>query len=417
MDRQRKKEDRLIREALRGSAEAFCELVERKQDAVLREMTSLLGNASDAQDVVQEAFLTAYLKLDRLGPPYNFGGWVRQIALNKARNLLTRGPRLVPVREDRIADSSDDPASILQEDPAKRVRMAVEALSGLSQRLRETARLYYLEGRSQKSIARRLDIPVGTVKSRLWEGRRRLRKEVGEMSEEAGNGRTDSVVPDIEVTEVSGEEMKVESRGPGLYFGTVLEVGHSERCRFFDYPGGLLTLTVATRVVRKVEVCGEECFEVLAEHADCEPAEPNVLDYFRPTEEGYLWVMRVTADASYPSTTFMAYEEGIFPGSYSSSSGADYSARVVRLKVGETDYGRCLAVFWGTERDTPAESFYTSEGRQVLHRRYVGPMAPESENYSYANLEGGHTRMHEGREYRLWYDTVLSPPLGGTGEC
>ncbi|MBD3370939.1 sigma-70 family RNA polymerase sigma factor [Candidatus Fermentibacteria bacterium] len=415
VDTQRKTEDRLVRQALRGSAEAFCELVERKQGAILREMTSLLRSASDAQDVVQEAFLTAYLKLDRLGPPYNFGGWVRQIALNKARNLLTRGPRMVPVREDRIADTSDDPAGILEEEPADRVRMAVEALSGLSHRLRETARLYYLEGRCQKSIARRLDIPVGTVKSRLWEGRRRLRKEVGEMSEEVGNVRTESVVPDIEITEVPGEEMKVESRGPGLYFGTVLEVGHSERCRFFDYPGGVLTLTVGTRVVRKVEVCGEECFEVLVEHADCEPAEPNVLDYFRPTEEGYLWVMRVTADASYPSTTFMAGAEELFPGSYSSEGGADYLARVVRLKVGDTDYGRCLAVFWGTEGGTPAESFYTSEGRQVLHRRYVGPEAPKSENYSYPNLEGGQTRMHEDRKYRLWYDTVLTP-LGGTGE-
>ncbi|NOQ23350.1 MAG: hypothetical protein GQ565_11985 [Candidatus Aegiribacteria sp.] len=50
------------------------------------------------------------------------------------------------------------------------------------------------------------------------------------------------------------------------------------------------------------------------------------------------------------------------------------------------EYGRSLAVFWGWENVIPAESFFTSAGRQVLHRRYAGTDAPDSQNYQYASL-------------------------------
>jgi hypothetical protein len=54
-----------------------------------------------------------------------------------------------------------------------------------------------------------------------------------------------------------------------------------------------------------------------------------------------------------------------------------------------------------------AESFYTGKGQQVLHRRYVGPEARISQNYSYDKLEDEERKVFRGTEYRLWYDTVI----------
>ena len=71
------------------------------------------------------------------------------------------------------------------------------------------------------------------------------------------------IAQNIRMEELPDEEMEVNTTGPGLYFGSVLETGHMEVCRFFDYPGGVLTQTVQSQVVRKVNMQGRGCFEVL----------------------------------------------------------------------------------------------------------------------------------------------------------
>jgi hypothetical protein len=118
--------------------------------------------------------------------------------------------------------------------------------------------------------------------------------------------------------------------------------------------------------------------------------------------------MRVVADGEFPTTRFIEEGEELFPGSYRSGEHTDYVARAVELSIGSRKYGPCLAVFWGWEQGTPAESFFTMDGRQVLHRRYVGPDAAESRNYRYDNLLQEERRVFRGTDYRLWYDTVLT---------
>lgn len=396
----------LVLSARKGSLDAFGELAECCRENVLIELTRLLGNHDDAEDVLQEALLRAYRKLSTLKEPYNFGGWVRQTARNIARNRLARGRHFISLEEHLTQSEADRETTETRVFNPREVP-AIVALSRLSSRLRETARLAYLNGYSQKQVAHRLGVPLGTVKRRLWDGRGRMKKEVLEMSRIKDEPEALKVVPKIVIEELAGEEIRVETLGPGLYFGSVLEAGHVEVCDFFDYPGGILTQAVQTQVVRKVSILGRECFEVLIEHSDCEPPEPNILDYFHRAENGFVWIMRVTADGKYPAARFMGEEGELFPLSYSTGEHLDYSARAVSLKVGDKYYGRCLAVFWGWENGTPAESFYTMQGRQVLHRRFVGPDAPDSQHYRYDNMLEEERRDFRGTDYRLWYDTVI----------
>lgn len=396
----------LVLSARKGDLDAFGELAEGCRESVLIELTHLLGNRDDAEDVVQEALLRAYRKLSSLKEPYNFGGWVRQTARNIARNRLARGRYCISLEEHLTRSEADsETAETRVFDP--REVPAIVALSRLSSRLRETARLAYLNGYSQKQVAHRLGVPLGTVKRRLWDGRGRMKEEVLGMSRMQDEPDALKVVPKIVTKEVAGEEIRVGTQGPGLYFGSIMETSHVEVCDFFDYPGGILTQSVQTQVVREVNILGRDCFEVLIEHSDCEPPEPNILDYFHRTRNGFAWIMRVTADGKYPAARFMGKEGELFPLSYSTGDHRDYSARAVDLKVGDRDYGRTLAVFWGWKNGTPAESFYTLRGRQVLHRRFVGPDAPDSQNYSYDKLMEEERRVFRGTDYRLWYDTVL----------
>ena len=394
----------LVEAALSGDLDAFGSLVSECRADILRELTGLMGCPNEAEDILQEALLRGYLRLSTLREPYNFGGWMRQIARNMARNRITRRRRHIPLEEGLTESTTegdrDHRSTLVMEQPA------LKALSRLSSKLRETARLTYLSSLSQKQVAHRLGVPLGTVKRRLWEGRGRMKEEIMTISEGSSN-RTDNLVPAIGIIERPNEEMSITAAGPGLYFGTVLKTGHTEVCSFFDYPGGILTQSVQTNVVRKVEILGRQCYEVLIRHSDCEPREPNLLDYFQRTDNGFNWIMRVVSDAEFPATRFMAEDEEVFPMTYSSGSHRDYTARVVDLKIADRDYGRCLAVLWGRETGTPAESYYTSRGRQVLHRRYVGPEAPASGNYDYDRLLEEHRLCCDGVDYRLWYDTVL----------
>ena len=313
----KKSDIELVKAAQSGDTSAYNDLVRRHQAGMKLEMTRYLNNVHDAEDVTQDAFLRAYLKLSSLKAPYNFGGWVRQIARNMARNLLTRGPRFVALEQQHTLDESDSALEQSNNYLPDQVEQTVLALSRLSSRLRETARLSYLSNYSHRQIAERLHIPVGTVKRRLWEGRSQIRKEVINMSRKGRNTELLMTVPDIRIHELPEEQMEIKVKGPGLYFGTLLQVGHQEVCRFFDYPGGILTQTVQTHVIRKVNILGRECFEVLIEHSDCEPPEPNLVDYFQVTDQDINWIMRVTSDVCYPQARFMKENEEVFPVSYS----------------------------------------------------------------------------------------------------
>jgi RNA polymerase sigma-70 factor, ECF subfamily len=393
-------------EAKGGDASAFAELVRRHQKAVRKDLSYTFGLAGEADDIAQEAFLRAYQKLHLLKPPYNFRAWVQKIAANMARNEMIRGPRLVPLEQSEAMEVAAPEGENEEGDLSARLDPVLRALAGLTAPLRETTRLFYLARLSQTQISRRLNIPVGTVKRRIWDSRRQIRKEI-KMNGKGRKPEALAAAPKITVRELPGETLEITTKGPGLYFGSVLEVGHSETCAFFDYPGGIPTDTVQTRVVRKVEMMGRECYEVLVEHSDCEPPEPNELNYFEVAGNHYRWLMSVGADGLFPGVRFLTENEETFSRVYRTGEQKEYAARAVDLTIGGVKYGKCLAVFWSWQDGTPAENIYTAEGREVLHRRYVGPQAKPSRNYDYAKLDNDSSRVFQGQEYRLWYDTVL----------
>jgi RNA polymerase sigma-70 factor (ECF subfamily) len=172
----------LIALSVRGDHAAFGELVCRHQDRLFSTVYRLLGNVDDAQDVVQEAFLNAYQSLAGFKGDAQFFTWLYRIAVNLAISQR-RKPRLV-LHSDAFqpgrtaAEPLDDsehaqPSRALERDDDERVLQ--EALNRLTPEHRTVLVLKELEDRKYEEIAEILQVPIGTVRSRLHRARLELR--------------------------------------------------------------------------------------------------------------------------------------------------------------------------------------------------------------------------------------------------
>jgi RNA polymerase sigma-70 factor (ECF subfamily) len=173
----------LIAECLQGRTEAFGELVRRYQDRLYHTAYRLMGNAEDAQDVVQEAFLSAYQSLGGFKGDSLFFTWLYRIAVNTAISLK-RKQRVVlsihtgPGPEGGIepADPSESsrPGHALEQ--AEEERRLQRALDRLSPEHRAVLVLKEIEGQKYEEMAAILGVPIGTIRSRLHRARLELRE-------------------------------------------------------------------------------------------------------------------------------------------------------------------------------------------------------------------------------------------------
>ena len=401
------REEELVVAAKAGDTPAFNQLILRYENEVRSVIFAITGNLEDTKDLTQDAFFRAYRKLGLIAPPYRFGSWIKQIARNLAKSYILRQPQSICL--DVISESVTSPNFVETADfeYAGQIASALSALCRLKPLYREPARLAYLAGFSQKVIAHRLNIPEGTVKRRLHQARQNMQKEISVMKNQQQVKKNFNRVPEITIEPVPGKHLTVFLKGYGSYFGSVLKVGNVETVHFYDYPGGVLTMTVRSEVMRMVEICGKDCFEVLITHSECDPREPNLVDYFYVNELGTHWMMRIEGDDVYPRLT-MTPDKTIAPVSYDSRSiGENQMIRVVNITIGETVFPDCLEVMENLDQATPVLAVYTQDGRELLHRRYVSPDAPRSNHYNYEQLstdKGIHIRD---RVFKLWYETVL----------
>lgn len=175
-----KNDENLVRLTLLGDESAYEELVSRHQRAVMGTAYKVTKNRFSAEDASQDAFVSAWINLSELRDGSKFGSWVCSFAKNCARTLERHYRAAIP---DISLDTLDgfEPAEedeLFAEDEYENVRKAVDLLG---EKIRKTVCLHYFEGKSVAEIAEILSVPVGTVKWRLSEGRKQLRKGYGIM--------------------------------------------------------------------------------------------------------------------------------------------------------------------------------------------------------------------------------------------
>jgi RNA polymerase sigma-70 factor (ECF subfamily) len=176
---------RLVEAALRGDRDAFGDLVGRYQDRLFNTLLRIAGSREDAADAAQDAFVQAYLKLESFRGDSQFFTWLYRIAMNVA---LSRRRRRRPMESLDAAKScaGEEPmdASAGPDDRMlahERARQVQAALADLGEGHRKILVLRELEGCSYEVIADILELPVGTVRSRLFRARLQLRDKLRSM--------------------------------------------------------------------------------------------------------------------------------------------------------------------------------------------------------------------------------------------
>ena len=158
----------LISRARGGDREAFGALVEQYRDNVYRLAYRMCGNAYDADEAAQEAFVAAWRALPNFRGDAKFSTWLYRLTTNAAIDVMRREKRHQTVGDGEMVDLADDADSPQERVERTEQQEAVQkALATLSEEYREVLLLRYMEELDYAEIADVLQLPSGTVKSRI----------------------------------------------------------------------------------------------------------------------------------------------------------------------------------------------------------------------------------------------------------
>jgi RNA polymerase sigma-70 factor, ECF subfamily len=171
-------DDNLVQAAREGDEDAFALLMERHREWVRRLINAVVRDAEQAEDLTQEAFCRVHRNLGGYTEQERFVPYLKRIAVNLARNFLRDQKRRAALTEHLRREPPlgliIDPLAMLDL-RAMRAELR-DALDRLGPEQRQALLLHYFSGLSVEEIAREVDCPPGTVKSRLFHARRQVRR-------------------------------------------------------------------------------------------------------------------------------------------------------------------------------------------------------------------------------------------------
>ncbi len=178
---EREIDQQLVERAQRGDKRAFELLVEKYQRKLARLLSRLIRDPGEVEDVTQEAFIKAYRALPSFRGDSAFYTWLYRIGINTAKNYLVAMGRRAPTSTEveveeaegyeggeLLRDINTPESLLLSKEIAGTVNAAIEALP---EELRSAIQLRELEGMSYDEIAKLMDCPIGTVRSRIFRAR------------------------------------------------------------------------------------------------------------------------------------------------------------------------------------------------------------------------------------------------------
>ena len=176
----------LVKDALTtGNQKAYAQLMERYRDSIYFMLLKMVKNKEDADDLTIEAFAKAFKRLEQYSPQFAFSTWLFKIATNNSIDFLRKkktntfsidkgidgedGEFQIEVKSDGLTPEE----KIIRKEKIKTMRIVVEKLKP---RYRQLVELRYFDELSYDEIAKRLEMPVGTVKAQLFRAREFLQE-------------------------------------------------------------------------------------------------------------------------------------------------------------------------------------------------------------------------------------------------
>jgi len=190
----------LIKQVISGKRECYRPLVDKYQRAVYHLACSLIHHSTEAQDIAQESFLTAYKNIRKLKDHAKFGSWLYGITRNLCLEALRKRKKESEYFDTTFIDSASIDTMGLEhlEQETKITELSgtditdtlIAKLNAMPEKYQSLLRLKYLQDYSYQEISEMLNIPVELVRSRLFEGRKILREEMAaEVDAETGKAK------------------------------------------------------------------------------------------------------------------------------------------------------------------------------------------------------------------------------------
>lgn len=163
-----------VKKAIRGDEKAFIEIIDDIKDKLYITAYSYVKNEQDALDIVQETVYKAYISIDKLKKPKYFNTWITRILINISINTINKNKKIIYLEEQNDLEEREN---IIDLDQQLDINNALEKLE---EKHKNVIQLKYFDDLTLNEISNKLDIPVGTAKTYLSRGLKRLRSIVGE---------------------------------------------------------------------------------------------------------------------------------------------------------------------------------------------------------------------------------------------
>ena len=178
----------LVARAQRGDKQAFELLVEKYQRQLARLLSRFIRDPAEVEDVTQEAFIKAYRALPAFRGDSAFYTWLYRIGINTAKNYLMAMGRRAPTSTEveaeeaegfeegeQLRDINTPESMLLSSEIARTVNATIEQLP---EELRTAIQMREIEGMSYEDIAKAMDCPIGTVRSRIFRAREAIAEQL-----------------------------------------------------------------------------------------------------------------------------------------------------------------------------------------------------------------------------------------------
>ena len=163
----------LVKQVIEGDSAAFDALFTRHRDTIYAMLLKFTGNSDDVEDLMQEAFMKAYLKIGLYDPKYDFGAWIYTIArntfvdFNRSRKSNALNPQNLPLESGNSAQTSaPTPEDYIIN--AQQQTQIERYVSMLPEDYRQLFELRFIDEYSYEEIAEKLEMKLGTVKTRIF---------------------------------------------------------------------------------------------------------------------------------------------------------------------------------------------------------------------------------------------------------
>lgn len=262
----------------------FEELLEGCKNALQRFVYYKMSSRQDGEDVLQEVYLSAYKRFDQLKDHSKFKPWILTIAANKCNDFYRTRSKILEIPLEEVISYE----GILTRSGRDIKEVVNETLEELADKDKEILFLHYIKNERQSDIAKKLDVPLGTVKSRLYKAKKEFKNRYPYpplLRGEKNMMQLPKVMPKVNIVFKSTVPFEVTCEES---FGWFIVPRENEKCShaFYDYPERKMTSRAETKIARKAEINGIECVEMeRREYDEMDKSIGESAEYLRLTHD------------------------------------------------------------------------------------------------------------------------------------